>query len=321
MRPLLEGFQRVALAAAVCLAQAALAAPLLDEPIKPVPAAPSQDPARVDIGRRLFADVRLSVNGAVSCASCHDLTKGGAGGLVRSTGFGGLPTAVNTPTVFNAALNFKQFWDGRADSLEAQIEEVIRNPIEMGSKWEDVVAKVSGDRGYSAAFGRAYTDGVTKANIQNAIASYERTLVTPDSRFDRYLRGDRNAISESELSGYAKFKRYGCIACHQGVNVGGNMFQKFGVMADVVKRGGSTEADLGRFNVTRDEADRYVFKVPGLRNVALTAPYFHDGSAATLEDAVDVMFRYQLGRHASKVDKEEIVRFLGTLTGAPASAP
>ena len=287
----------------------------MDEPIRPVPATLNQDPVRAEIGRLLFSDARLSANGAVSCASCHDLTKGGADNSPRSKGFKGDPTVVNTPTVFNAALNFKQFWDGRVDSLEAQIDEVIRNPVEMGSRWEDVIAKVAGDRRYSAAFAGAYRDGVTKANIQNAIASYERTLITPDSRFDRYLRGDRDAISVQERAGCAKFKQYGCIACHQGVNVGGNMFQKFGVMAEVAAQGEKSQADLGRFLVTGDSADKQVFKVPSLRNVALTAPYFHDGSAATLEDAVDVMFRFQLGRTASKGDKADIVKFLGTLTG------
>ena len=207
------------------------------EPIKPIPATQKQDPARVEIGRLLFADARLSSNGTVSCASCHDLSKGGADGAARSKGFRGEPTATNTPTVFNAALNFRQFWNGRADSLEAQIEEVIRNPVEMGSKWKEVVAKVSEDARYAKAFASAYEGGVTQANIQNAIASYERTLLTPDSRFDRYLRGDLTAISGDELAGYAKFKQYGCIACHQGVNVGGNMFQKFGAMADVEASG------------------------------------------------------------------------------------
>ena len=174
----------------------------------------------------------------MSCASCHDLAKGGADGRVHSIGFGGQPTPVNAPTVLNAALNFKQFWNGRSDSLEAQISAVVQNPIEMGSKWEDVVAKVSQDAGYQRSFASAYKDGVTQANIQNALATYERTLVTPDSRFDQYLRGATNAISAEEKAGYAKFKQFGCIACHQGVNVGGNMFQKFGVMGDYfAKRG------------------------------------------------------------------------------------
>lgn len=292
-----------------------LAAPL-DEPIKPIPAKLKQDSARVEIGRQLFHDVRLSANNEASCASCHDLSNGGVDHRDRSVGFSGKLTAVNAPTVFNAALNFKQFWNGRADSLEAQIDYVIQNPVEMGSKWEDVIAKLSQDANYKSAFTAAYKDGLTKGNIQNAIASFERTLVTPNSRFDKYLRGDPNAISDVEKIGYLKFKQYGCVACHQGVNVGGNMFQKFGIMGDYFEeRGRRTEADLGRYLVTKEEGDKNVFKVPSLRNVAITAPYFHDAAAKTLEDAVDVMFRYQLGRVASNEDKKAIVKFLNTLTG------
>jgi cytochrome c peroxidase len=203
--------------------------------------------------------------------------------------------------------------------LEAQVSVVVQNPVEMGAKWGDVVAKVSQDANYQRSFASAYQDGVTQANIQNALATYERTLLTPDSRFDQYLRGATNAISAEEKVGYAKFKQFGCIACHQGVNVGGNMFQKFGVMGDYfAKRGHATEADMGRYAVTGEEADKHVFKVPSLRNVALTAPYFHDGSAQTLDEAVDVMFKYQLGRVASKYDKAAIIKFLNTLTGNPA---
>ncbi|MES2940606.1 MAG: cytochrome c peroxidase [Pseudomonadota bacterium] len=290
----------------------------LDEPIQPIPLAHGQDPVRAELGRRLFQDTRLSANNSVSCASCHNLAKGGADGRDRSVGVNGQRTGTNAPTVFNAALNFRQFWDGRAGSLEAQIDAVVQNAAEMGSTWRDVVAALSRDAGYKAAFGAAYKDGVTKANIQNAIATYERTLLTPGSRFDAYLRGEPKAMTDQELAGYAKFKRYGCVACHQGVNVGGNMFQKFGVMGDyLARRSPPAEADLGRYRVTRDPGDKYVFKVPSLRNVALTAPYFHDGSARTLEDAVEVMFRYQLGRTASKEDKADIVRFLNTLTGRP----
>jgi cytochrome c peroxidase len=297
------------------------AAPLL-EPIKPLPVEVNQDPVRANIGRQLFQDVRLSVNGHVSCSSCHDLAKGGVDGRVHSSGFGGKSTAVNTPTVLNATFNFKQFWNGRADSLEAQVDAVIQNPVEMGSKWAEVVVKVSQDAGYQKAFAGSYGDGVTKANIQNALATYERTLTTPNSRFDQYLRGDANAISSEEKTGYAKFKQYGCIACHQGMNVGGNMFQKFGVMGDYfAKRGSPTEADLGRFLVTGEQEDKHVFKVPSLRNVALTAPYFHDGTAQTLDEAVDVMFKYQLGRVASKEDKAAIIAFINTLTGDLPGSP
>jgi cytochrome c peroxidase len=291
-------------------------AAFLDEPIQPIPMAHNQDPLRAKLGRLLFHDVRLSGNGRVSCATCHDLAKGGADNRGRSTGLDGKVMGLNAPTVFNASLNFKQFWDGRADTLEIQIDHVVRNNTEMGGKWPEIVERVQKDAAYNAAFAASYKEGVTQANIQNAIATFERTLITPDSRFDKFLRGDANAITAAEKAGYAKFKQYGCVACHQGVNIGGNMFQKFGVMGDYfAKRGNPTEADQGRYAVTKQERDRHVFKVPSLRNVALTAPYFHDGSAKTLEEAVDVMFRFQLGRVASPADKASIISFLGTLTG------
>lgn len=294
----------------------------LEEPIKPIHQPTAQDPARVELGRRLFNDARLSANGGVSCASCHHLARGGADSRPFSLGFNGQETDVNAPTVFNAGLNFRQFWDGRADSLEAQIDFVIQSPVEMGSAWPDVIVKVSEDAHYRPAFAAAYPDGVTQANIQNAIATFERTLITPNSRFDQYLEGNASALSKDEKAGYLKFKQYGCISCHQGVNVGGNMFQKFGVMGDYFKdRGNPSAADLGRYSITREEDDRNVFKVPSLRNVALTAPYFHDASAKSLEDAVDVMFKYQLGRVASREDKNLIVQFLRTLTGEVAGKP
>jgi cytochrome c peroxidase len=167
-----------------------------------------------------------------------------------------------------------------------------------------------------SAFKGAYTDGLQSKNIQSAIAEFQRTLATPNSKFDKYLRGDKNALNADEQKGYQLFKNYGCIACHQGVNVGGNMYQVFGVMGDYFKqRGNMTEADLGRYNVTKNDADKHMFKVPSLRNVAVTAPYFHDGSVKTLPEAVEVMFRYQLGRSAPQSEKDLIVKFLQTLTG------
>ena len=308
--------KKVALLCVLCAFSHSWAAAPLIEPIKPLPRILQQDAARAAIGRRLFEDGRLSANGKASCSSCHDLANGGADNRVYSIGFNGVPTGVNTPTVYNAALNFKQFWNGRADSLEAQIDSVVRNPVEMGSNWKDVTAKIARDADYRRMFAGSYEDGITSVNIQNALATYERTLTTPDSRFDRFLRGDPQAISNAQKAGYLKFKQYGCIACHQGVNVGGNMFQKFGVMGDYfAQRGNPTAADMGRYLVTGEEEDRHVFKVPSLRNVALTAPYFHDGSAKTLDAAVDVMFRYQLGRVASREDKSAIIEFLSTLTG------
>ncbi|VVM53325.1 Cytochrome c551 peroxidase [Pseudomonas fluorescens] len=302
--PLLLGF---------CLHAAAVP---LNEPLKPLPAVPGQDPRRVELGRQLFNEPRLSVNNTLSCASCHHLEQGGADNKAFSIGFAGLPVAINTPSVFNASLNFLQFWNGRADTLEAQIHEVVTSPSEMGSNWQHVVKVLTADPVYRASFADAYPDGVTMNTVQNALASYERTLITANSRFDQYLQGDTAILTREEKYGYQRFKDYGCIACHQGVNIGGNMFQKFGVMGDYFKeRGNPTDSDLGRYLVTRDEEDRNVFKVPSLRNVAVTAPYFHDASAGTLEEAVDVMFKFQLGRIPSTEDKTLIIKFLKTLTG------
>jgi cytochrome c peroxidase len=300
-------------ALAICLS--ASGAPL-NEPLKPLPPVPQQNPQRVELGRQLFNEPRLSVNNSVSCAGCHRLASGGADNKQFSIGFNGQPVAINTPSVLNASLNFRQFWNGRAATLEAQVHEVVQSPSEMGSNWEHVVQTLSADPTYHAAFASAYPDGVTMGNVQNALASYERTLVSANSRFDQYLQGNTDILTLDEKYGYQRFKDYGCISCHQGVNIGGNMFQKFGVMGDYFQaRGNPTETDLGRYLVTKDEEDRNVFKVPSLRNVAVTAPYFHDGSAKTLEEAVDVMFKYQLGRVPSNDDKALIILFLKTLTG------
>lgn len=288
----------------------------LDEPLKPLPAAPPQDAQQVALGKQLFNDSRLSVNNTLSCASCHNLSKNGADDKPFSIGFDGQAVDVNTPTVFNASLNFIQFWNGRVDTLEDQVKEVVVSHVEMGNTWENVVATLGRDATYSEAFRKAYANGLTAQNVQNALASYETTLRTPNSRFDQYLAGNTEVLTLEEKYGYQRFKSYGCIACHQGVNIGGNMFQKFGVMGDYFKaRGNATDSDLGRYLITGAEEDRNVFRVPGLRNVDVTAPYFHDGYAKTLEEAVDVMFTYQLGRVAPAEDKRLIILFLKTLTG------
>jgi cytochrome c peroxidase len=323
MSRLLPGFTftRALLLASVLVSRGLQAEPL-NEPLKPLPEAPVLDPQRVALGERLFNEPLLSVNNTVSCASCHRLDHGGADDKKFSIGFDGQPVTVNTPTVFNASLNFTQFWNGRADTLESQIKEVVVSHIEMGNTWENVVATLGQDQSYLPAFQAAYPDGVTAANVQNALASYERTLLTPNSRFDQYLNGDTDILTTDEKYGYQRFKAYGCIACHQGVNIGGNMFQKFGVMGDYFSaRGNPVESDLGRYLITHAEEDRNVFKVPSLRNVDLTAPYFHDGSAATLNDAVDVMFEYQLGRIPSLEDKRLIILFLKTLTAEHGGKP
>ena len=238
---------------ALCLSTASLSAAPLDEALKPLPAVPVLDPAKVELGRQLFNEPRLSVNNTLSCASCHPLTSGGADNKPFSIGFDGKPVQINTPSVFNASLNFKQFWNGRVDTLEAQVEQVVISPVEMGSDWNTVVRNLSALPAYQNAFEQAYPDGVTASNVQNALATYERTLLTPNSRFDQYVLGNTDILTRQEKYGYQRFKDYGCIACHQGVNIGGNMFQKFGVMGDYFKaRGNPLESDLGRYLLTQD---------------------------------------------------------------------
>ncbi len=284
------------------------------EPIQPLPQM-NLDVAKVELGRRLFHDKRLSGDNSISCASCHGLDTGGVDGLRVSKGVGGAEGGINAPTVFNSGLNFSQFWDGRAPTLEAQVDGPVHASLEMDSNWPDIIAKLQEDQTYQSAFRKLYPEGMQSQTIKDAIATFERSLLTP-SRFDQYLRGDENAISEEAKKGYEHFKSYGCIACHQGVNVGGNMYQYFGVMGNYFEdRGNITAADLGRYNVTGKEQDRFKFKVPSLRNIALTSPYFHDGSVQTLENAVKVMVKYQLGRSMPEQDLKSIIRFLNSLTG------
>ncbi len=291
-------------------------APDSSEPLTIIPQPPALDQARVELGRRLFSEKMLSHNGDVSCASCHDLAHGGADKQAFSRGVAGAKGVVNAPTVYNSALNFRQFWDGRAATLEDQIDGPIHNPLEMASSWPEVIVRLKGDPAYVAAFASIYPEGIDPAAVRNAIATFERTLLAPGSRFDRYLGGDKNALSAHEQEGYRLFKSYGCASCHQGANVGGNMFQRFGVMGDYFNdRGQQTTADLGRYNVTGLSADRHVFRVPSLRLAVLTAPYFHDGSAKTLREAIDVMAKYQLGREIPEVDNHRIITFLASLPG------
>ena len=293
-----------------------LSRPGPDEPIRPIPADTGTDPARVALGRALFHDPRLSKDDTTACVSCHDLGSGGDDGLKVSVGVDGKLGPINAPTVFNVGLNFKQFWDGRAATLEQQIDGPVQSAVELGSLWPEVIEKLYMHESYPQRFKALYRDGITRENVKNALAEYMKSLTTPNGSFDRWLNGEVDAISEIQKRGYALFKHYGCASCHQGANVGGNMFQVFGVLNDYFKRRGDiADADLGRFNVTGNAADRHAFKVPSLRMAALTAPYLHDGGAATLRDAVDAMFEYQLGREAPDEDKEAIVAFIESLAG------
>jgi len=292
------------------------------EPIRPLPAPPKIDPKIIELGKALFHDPRLSGDDTLSCASCHSLSNAGMDGLKRSTGIRGQKGPINAPTVYNSSLHFSQFWDGRAATLEEQAAGPVENPLEMGAAWPDVIKKLKKDPHYVAAFDDLYQGELSKKTVTSAIADFERTLITTNNPFDRYLKGDLDAISEQAQSGYQLFKAYGCSSCHQGAAVGGNMYQTMGVARDYFQdRGYITKADFGRFNVNGDPSSKFEFKVPSLRNIELTAPYFHDGSAKTLKDAVNVMGKYQIGREIPPKDLEAIIAFLKTLTGLPRSTP
>lgn len=300
------------------VADAPATASLNASPIQPLTAPVGLDPAVAELGGRLFTDPRLSTDGTVACASCHALDACGVDHKPTSTGVKGAVGPINAPTVYNSSLNFVQFWNGRAASLEEQAGGPLTAGAEMANDWPHILATIGDDPEYRSAFAASFPDGVTEANVRTSIATFERSLVTLDAPFDRYLRGDTAAISPQAAAGYQHFVEFGCVACHQGQGVGGNMYQKFGVMGDYfADQGHDTEADQGRYNVTHAEADRHVFKVPSLRNVACTAPYFHDGSADTLDQAVHTMARYQLGRELSDAEAADLVAFLGTLSGTP----
>lgn len=292
-------------------------------PIKDMP----NGAARLDLGRRLFFENRVSADGNVSCAHCHQPEQQGADGLDKSIGVEGKVNARNAPTVFNSALNFKQHWRGDRESLEDQAEKSLLGPASFGNPdYETAMSKLKAVPGYVQAFAKAFPfdkDPVNSKNWGAAIGAFERTLLTP-SRFDHFLDGDFAALNETEQAGLRKFVDLGCANCHGGPGLGGDSFKKFGLRTDYWKETGAAEPDKGRVDVTNDGFDLYVFKVPGLRNVAKTAPYFHDGSVKELDRAVKIMGRTQLGVDIPDADAAAIAAFLATLTGeAPAnfSAP
>jgi cytochrome c peroxidase len=296
----------------------------VNEPIQPIPLHINLDEKKVVLGEKLFREVRLSGDKKTACISCHGFDTGGVDRKARSIGVYGQLTAINTPTVFNSRFNFKLNWDGRHENLLASVEGQLFSPTAMNGKWEEIARILQNSPDYVKAFAKVYPTGITKDNVMDAIATFGESLYTPNSRFDQFLRGNSNALIPEEQQGYNLFKDYGCVSCHQGINVGGNMFQRFGVLGDYFAdrqaslkeyRGNVTKADWGRFNVTGQEKDRYVFRVPSLRNVELTAPYFHDGTAKTLEQAIAVMARYQLGRPLTSEQINLIIQFLKTLTG------
>jgi cytochrome c peroxidase len=286
-----------------------------DHMLQPVPDSVDADPAKVALGNKLFHDARLSGDNTVSCATCHALDKGGTDRLQYSVGVGDAVGGINSPTVFNAGLLFAQFWDGRATTLAEQADGPVNNPIEMACNWDEVCAKLNQDPGFVAEFNAVYPDGFSKDAMIDAIATFESTLVTPNSKFDRYLKGDADAMTAQEVDGFHVFQEFGCATCHVGQAMGGQSYEKMGRKKDYFAGRALTDADNGRFNVTKNEADRHRFKTPTLRNIALTAPYFHDGSTSDLSEVILIMAEYQAGRTMSTQQVASVEAFLNAQTG------
>lgn len=283
-----------------------------NEPIKPVQPYKTANSAKVELGKQLFFDPRLSRSGFISCNSCHNLSMGGSDNLKTSIGHNWQEGPINSPTVLNSSMNLAQFWDGRAADLKEQAAGPIANPMEMAFTHELTLDVLRSIPQYVSSFSKVYgTQKITLDEVTDAIAEFEKTLVTPNSRFDKWLAGDSKALTEAELAGYKLFKDVGCTACHNGEAVGGNSFQKMGLVTPYE----TTNPAEGVAGLTGNDADRMKFKVPTLRNVELTYPYFHDGAYWKLEEAVDVMARLQLGRQLEPVQIAQITAFLKTLTG------
>ncbi|MFT0531754.1 cytochrome-c peroxidase [Castellaniella hirudinis] len=283
-----------------------------NEPVSPIPYPAAGDPAKIELGKKLFFDPRLSKSGFISCNSCHNLSTGGSDNLATSIGDKWQQGPINSPTVLNSSLNMAQFWDGRAGDLREQAGGPIANPMEMAFTHELAIALLASIPDYVDEFKQVYgTPEITIGEVTDAIAAFEEVLVTPDAPFDLWLKGDQTALSDQALAGYQLFKTSGCVACHNGPNLGGRSFQKMGLIEPYQ----TDNPAQGRSAVTGQDADRFSFKVPTLRNVELTYPYFHDGAVNTLTEAVDIMGRLQLGRHYSAEENAQIVAFLKSLTG------
>lgn len=282
------------------------------EPIQPIAPVKEINLAQVELGKKLYFDPRLSKSGFISCNSCHNLSMGGTDNLKTSIGHHWQQGPINSPTVLNSSMNVAQFWDGRAADLKEQAGGPIANPGEMAFSHTLAINVLESIPGYVIDFKQVFgTEKIDIDQVTTAIAEFEKTLVTPNSRFDRWLLGDKDAITAQELAGYNLFKSSGCIACHNGAAVGGASFQKMGLVEPYKTKSGAQ----GRAGVTGKDADRFMFKVPTLRNVEKTYPYFHDGEAETLTKAVDIMGQVQLGKKFTRDENASIVAFLKTLTG------
>jgi len=280
--------------------------------ITPIPSDIKLNKEKVLLGKMLFHDTRLSKDDTISCASCHDIPNGGDDSRTFSIGFNNQVGTINSPTILNSSLNFVQFWDGRVNTLEEQAVGPIHNPIEMNSNFVEIISKLKNDDVYKKQFSQIYNTTINKNNIIDAIVEFEKSLTTPNSKFDLYLKGQKDILNEKEKKGYELFQSYGCISCHNGVNLGGNLFQKVGIIDRYFKE---DETNLGRYNITKQNKDKFYFKVPTLRNIELTAPYLHNGSLKDLRSVIEIMIKYQVGAIYEDKDIENIELFLKTLTG------
>jgi cytochrome c peroxidase len=287
----------------------------LQDKITPIEDSPELDPRKLDLGGRLFADTIMSGKGRLACATCHDLKTSGTIGLKRTIGYEGRVHRFNAPTIFNVANNYRLGWRGNFTSLTFQNEQILLDANIMANSWDSLLKRLKMATNYNRDFLAIYGQEPSKDNVLDVLTTFQRSLATTGSRFDQYLQGSQDALSSTEKRGYRLFQDYGCISCHQGSNIGGNLFQKFGIFASPPGGDPTSDGDLGRFTTTRNEKDRGYFRVPSLRNVAVTAPYFHDGRAATLDEAVRVMAQTQVGQDMSKEDIDAIVQFLTSLTG------
>jgi len=285
------------------------------EVITPIPLEIKYDKQKALLGKKLFYDTRLSKDDTISCAVCHIIEDGGDDNIKYSFGVDGQQGILNSPTVLNAVFNFSQMRDGSAKDLADQVHMPLTNPIEMGATYKDIILKLKDDKEYKKLFKKIYDEDINKENINNALSQYQTALITPNSRFDQYLRGDKNALSQDEKEGFELFKKNGCAACHNGVNIGGNLYQKVGILTPYKYNEIDKIHELGRYSVTKKEHDRNLVKVPMLRNIELTAPYLHNGSIKELSTMVRFMLKYQVGIKQSDENIGKIVKYLKTLTG------
>ena len=299
---------------------------LANEPVEVIPDCIETNPAKVALGKKMFNDTRISLDNTISCATCHVLEDGGADHADErvSEGINGLQGTVNSPTVFNAVFNIDQFWNGRAHTLAEQAAAPPINPVEMGDQtWEQIIERLSQDASLVAEFKAIYPEeGLTEATVTDAIEEFEKTLITPNDKLDRYLKGDKNAMSAEELAGYQAFKANDCATCHYGKTLGGQSFELMSKYGDYFADRKQSRPEIayndddnGLFGFTGKAEDMHKFKVPNLRNISKTAPYYHDGTIESLEEAVSLMFHYELGKTATDEQVASITTFLIALDG------